>query len=355
MHLSALLPAPAAQLSRGLLMWFEGSARDLPWRKVRTPYRVWLSEVMLQQTRVATVIPYFERFVARFPDVQALAAADEDDVLSLWSGLGYYSRGRNLHRAARVVSDEHGGVFPDTAEALIALPGIGDYTAAAIASLAFGQAAAVVDGNVMRVLSRLCDDDAPVDQPEGKARARSRAQALVDESGAPGKLNEALMELGALVCTPRSPSCEPCPWASACLARAHGTVELRPVKSPKRPRKSLHIAVALVHDGDWVWLEKRASKGLFGGLYEPPGAELSGRASVHGVVRSLLRERGLEVPATLPRPVRVERTLTHRDLKLEVVPVAVRRPARAKPPWHRRGALHALGISSAARAVLAVL
>lgn len=356
-HLSAfLLPSEPIALSRSLLMWFQGSARELPWRKVRTPYRVWLSEVMLQQTRVATVIPYFERFLARFPDVGALAAASEDEVLSLWSGLGYYSRGRNLHRAARVVAEEHGGAFPSTFEGLRALPGVGDYTAAAIASLAFGRPEAVVDGNVLRVLSRICDDATPVDLPEARETARQRAQALVDASGAPGPLNEALMELGALVCTPRSPACESCPWATSCEARKNGTVDARPVKLPKRARRSLHVAVALVHDGDWLWLEKRASRGLFGGLYEPPGVELSSpRASVAKAVRALLRERQLEPPARLPKPTRVERTLTHRELVLEVVPVAVRRPPRAKRPWVHRDELSSVGISSAVRAVLAVL
>lgn len=356
MHLSASLPAPPPALARSLLVWFEGSARELPWRKVRTPYRVWLSEVMLQQTRVQTVIPYFERFLSRFPDVEALAGAEEDEVLSLWSGLGYYSRGRNLHRAARVVASEHGGAFPTSAEGLRALPGVGPYTAAAIASLAFGRPEAVVDGNVLRVLSRLCDDATPVDLPAAREAARVRAQALVDASGAPGPLNEALMELGALVCTPRTPSCEMCPWSSSCAAHANGTVAARPVKRPKRARRSLHVAVALVHDGDWLWLEKRVLKGLFGGLYEPPGVELpSPRASVSKAVRGLLDARGLDVPARLPKAVRVERTLTHRDLVLEVVPVPVTRPPRAKPPWIRRDQLSTVGVSSAVRAVLAVL
>lgn len=356
MHLSASLPSEPAQLARALLMWFRGSARALPWRKVRTPYRVWLSEVMLQQTRVATVVPYFERFLERFPDVSALAAASEDEVLALWSGLGYYSRGRNLHRAARVVAEELGGAFPSTYEELLKLPGVGAYTAAAIASLAFGRAEAVVDGNVLRVLSRLSDDPTFVDLPEARDTARLRAQALVDASGAPGPLNEALMELGALVCTPRSPACEGCPWASSCQAHAKGTVSVRPRKRPKPARRSLHVAVALVHDGDWLWLEKRASKGLFGGLYEPPGVELSSpRSSVPKAVRALLEERQLEAPARLPKPVRVERTLTHRNLVLEVIPIAVRRPSRAKRPWMHRDELSTVGVSSAVRAVLAVL
>jgi A/G-specific adenine glycosylase len=350
-HPEPTLPAPATALAHALVGWFGAHARVLPWRQVRTPYRVWLSEVMLQQTRVATVVPYFERFCARFPDVTALAAASEDEVLSLWSGLGYYSRGRNLHRAARLVAEERGGTFPNNGAALRELPGVGAYTAAAIASLAFGRAEAVVDGNVQRVLSRLCDDATPVGSSAGLARTRARAEALVVASEAPGALNEALMELGALVCTPHSPACEACPWASACLAKAHGTVGERPVKTPRKARASLRVACALIYDGSWVWLEKRPAEGLFGGLYEPPGTLLPGRASAARAVRALVEERGLQAPVCLPPPLRVRRTLTHRELLLEVVPVAVTR-AFAASPWFSADGLAGVGISSAVRAAL---
>jgi A/G-specific adenine glycosylase len=346
------LPARPATLSRQLGVWFEAHARDLPWRTERTPYRVWLSEVMLQQTRVATVIDYFERFTARFSDVEQLAAASEDDVLALWSGLGYYSRGRNLHRAARLVTDELGGEFPGSAEGLRALPGVGPYTAAAIASLAFGERDAVLDGNVARVLSRLCDDATPVDSPEGKRDNGARAQSLVDAASDPGALNEALMELGALVCTPRSPGCERCPWRRSCRARAADTVSELPRKSPRRARKAMRVACVVVHDGDWVWLEKRERSGLFGGLYEPPGSELGPRASAAKAARGLLEERGLEVPVRLPRARRVERTLTHRDLRFDVVSVAATRPRRGGAAWFRGSGLSEIGLSSAVRAVL---
>ncbi len=348
------LPAPARVLGRSLTAWFDDNRRDLPWRKQRSAYRVWLSEVMLQQTRVSVVEAYFLRFVARFPDVASLAAASEDEVLSLWSGLGYYSRGRNLHRAARAVAGDHGGRFPNTAAGLRALPGVGDYTAAAVASLAFGERVAVVDGNVARVLARLCDDAAPVDTPAARDRLRARAAALVEGADASGPVNEGLMELGALVCTPRSPSCGACPWAGACRARAAGTAASLPKKSPRRARKQLHVAsVVVVDDAGRVWLEKRERDGLFGGLLEPPSTELApapsarSRVDVAGAWRALLVARGIEPPAHVPAPVVVERTLTHRELRFSVLRVDV--GAREGPFVDD---VSRVGTSSAVRAVL---
>lgn len=348
------LPRRPDELSRALVVWFERAARQLPWREERTPYRVWLSEVMLQQTRVATVVDYFERFVARFPSVEALASAELDDVLGLWSGLGYYARGRNLHRAARVVADELGGRFPDTAEGLARLPGIGPYTAGAIASLAFGRREPIVDGNVARVLMRLCDDDTPIDSGAGREALTARARALVEAAPDAGVFNEGLMELGALVCTPRSPGCERCPWRDACRGHAKGTAAELPVKLPKRARKSLRVACVLVTDGDHVWLERREERGLFGGLYEPPGVELVGRGGVRGAVARLLEERGVPVPRRLPGAVRVERTLTHRDLTFEVVRISTSRVSTPGRHWRARDELSHIGLSSAVRAILDV-
>ncbi|MFZ9889667.1 MAG: A/G-specific adenine glycosylase, partial [Myxococcota bacterium] len=277
---------PLRALGQELVQWFAVHKRTLPWREDRSPYRVWLSEIMLQQTRVATVVPYYERFLARFPEVASLAAAAEDEVLGLWSGLGYYSRGRNLHRAAQVVMDQWGGEFPSTAAELRTLPGVGPYTAAAIASLAFGRMEGVVDGNVLRVLSRLFDYESPVGTPHSHATARSRVDGLIGAAGDPAGINEGLMELGALVCTPRSPACEKCPWQARCLAYARSTVPLRPVKLPKRARTSLRIVCAVVYDEEWVWLEKRPAGGLFGGLHEPPSSPLRGRTTADAAVIS---------------------------------------------------------------------
>ncbi len=344
-----------ALAARQLARWFLQNRRDLPWRVNRTPYRVWLSEVMLQQTRVAVVVDYFTRFTARFPDVSALAAASEDEVLSLWSGLGYYSRGRNLHRAARQVIQAHGGVFPSTALGLASLPGIGPYTAAAVASLACGERVAVVDGNVARVLARRANDAAVVDDAQGIARIRARAQALVDAADDPAVLNEGLMELGALVCTPRSPSCDVCPWRSSCAARAAGTAASLPVRSAKRPRTVLRVASIVVVDGPRVWLERRAGRGLFAGLWEPPSTTITDEGDVPLAWCDLLRARGLAVPAVLPKAVMVERTLTHRALTFYVMRVpacAVQAPSAAQGAWIDD--VTTIGISSAVRAVLDV-
>jgi A/G-specific adenine glycosylase len=350
----ALLPASAKRLAAELVEWFDVHKRDLPWRTDRTPYRVWLSEVMLQQTRVSVVEEYFKRFVARFPDPASLARAHEDEVLSLWSGLGYYSRGRNLHAAARAVVEEHGGVFPSTSAALATLPGVGPYTAAAVASLAFGEATAVVDGNVGRVIARLANDAEPVDTPAGRERVRGRAQLLVDATDRPAAVNEALMELGALVCTPRSASCDACPWRRSCAARSAGTVDALPKKSPKRPRKALRVAsVVFVDEKARVWLEKRPGRGLFGGLYEPPSREVAG--DVDAAWRELVKERGARAPNKLPPPVLVERTLTHRDLsfavaRLDVTSADVRDAPDVAGAWIDDP--RTVGVSTAVRAVL---
>lgn len=346
------LPQSASALSEDLIAWFRKAARDLPWRQQRTPYRVWLSEIMLQQTRVATVVDYFERFVARFPDVHALAAADLDEVLALWSGLGYYARGRNLHRAAQKVSRELGGAFPSTYEGLQQLPGVGPYTAGAIASLAFQQRAPIVDGNVSRVLARLCDDDTPIDSPKGRKDTTARANALVEAASRPELLNEGLMELGALVCTPRGATCEHCPWQHACRACANLSVAARPVKLPRRARKTMRFVAVVIRHGHRVWLERRQDKGLFGALFEPPVQEVEEGVDWQAAAIALLHERGLPVPDRFPLPVRVSRTLTHRELMFDVVTVEISTPPSAAHHWYDEAQIQEIGISSAVRAIL---
>lgn len=212
-----------------LLDWYARSGRDLPWRRTRDPYRIWLSEVILQQTRVGQGLGYYLHFTERFPDVRSLAAASEDEILKLWQGLGYYSRARNLHAAAREVVGRFGGEFPAEPDALRSLPGVGDYTAAAVASMAFGLPCAVLDGNVFRVLARLFDVEVPVDTGAGRRIFVELAQSLLDTER-PGTYNQALMDFGALLCTPAQPRCGECPLAGCCLALAAGTVALRPVK-----------------------------------------------------------------------------------------------------------------------------
>ena len=259
-------PAPA------LLEWYDRERRDLPWRygkgETADPYRVWLSEIMLQQTTVKAVIPYFNAFLARWPNVTALAAASLDDVLAAWAGLGYYSRARNLHACARVVANEHGGQFPDTETALRALPGIGPYTAAAIAAIAFGIRASPVDGNIERVVARLFAVTEPL--PEAKARLRDLAATLTPAQRA-GDFAQAMMDLGARICTPKRPSCLVCPLQPGCTANALGIADTLPARRTKagRPVRYGAAFLALREDGR-ILLRRRPEAGLLGGMLEVP-------------------------------------------------------------------------------------
>lgn len=291
-----------------LLRWYDAHRRDLPWRREPTPWRVWLSEVMCQQTRVDSVVGYFERFVARFPTPAALAEAPVDDVLSLWAGLGYYARARNLHAAARQVVMLHGGEVPGDPDAFGALNGVGPYTRGAVQSIAFGHRVGVVDGNVERVLCRL---DAVRDDPRTPAIRRqlwARADALVPAER-PGDFNQALMELGATVCTPRSPRCEACPLAPDCVAHHTGQAETLPNKPRRVKRKAVDVVCGLVREpGGAVWLARRPESGLLGGMWELPSVENSARP---GDLRSLgLMPRG--------EPTIVRHVFTHLEWTLHV-------------------------------------
>lgn len=263
-----------------LIAWYRAGHRDLPWRTTRDAYRIWLSEIMLQQTRVAAVIPYYERFLAELPTVQDLAAVDDDRLMKLWQGLGYYSRARNLKRAAIEIVQRFGGVLPRTFSELLTLPGIGRYTAAAIASIAFGERVPAVDGNVLRVTARLDDDARDIADPAVKDAVFEALSADMPEAA--GEFNQAMMELGAVICLPNGePLCERCPLADMCKARQNGTVRLRPVKSPKRKRKVEPMTVLVLRHGDAFLIRKRPKTGLLAGLYELPhleGAQSSGDA-----------------------------------------------------------------------------
>lgn len=256
-----------------LLAWFEVNARDLPWRSDHSPYRTWISEVMLQQTQVDTVLPYFRNWMTRFPTIESLAAADEQEVLTMWEGLGYYSRARNLHRAAKSVVAEMNGQIPDTLEALQDLPGIGPYTAAAIASIAFNVDVPSVDGNVRRVLARLFDVKEPARSTEGEKILKSLAQAHLP-TGKAGMYNEALMDLGATICMPKGPHCEQCPIAAYCLSFQQGVQEQRPVKLPRKKVPHLTVTAAVIQQDGRVLLAQRPAHGLLGGLWEFPGGTM---------------------------------------------------------------------------------
>jgi len=256
-----------------LLAWYDSNARELPWRSTHSPYRTWISEIMLQQTQVDTVIPYFQRWMDRFPDVGTLAASDEQEVLSCWEGLGYYSRARNLHRSAKTLVEEHDGMLPRTVRELEKLPGIGPYTAAAIASIAFGQDVAAVDGNIRRVLSRVFDVRELARSPAGEKKLWSLAENNLPQ-GRASAYNQALMDLGALICTPQSPDCDSCPINSHCQARALGVQEARPVKLPRKRTPHHTVTAGIIRRDGRVLLAQRPKNGLLGGLWEFPGGTL---------------------------------------------------------------------------------
>ncbi len=266
-----MTPPGLPPLADRVLAWQPRHGRQgLPWQHTRDPYRVWLSEVMLQQTQVATVLDYYPRFLARFPDVQALAAAALDDVLALWSGLGYYSRARNLHRCAQKVVAEHGGHFPGDSQALARLPGIGRSTASAIAAFCYGERAAILDGNVKRVLTRALGFDGDLAHAAQEQRLWQLAQALLPDAAAMPTYTQGLMDLGATVCLTRRPACLLCPLAADCLARAQGTPERYPVKTKKLKRGQRHHALLWLEQEGRLWLVQRPAEGVWAGLWSLP-------------------------------------------------------------------------------------
>jgi A/G-specific adenine glycosylase len=298
---------------RALLDFYRRHARDLPWRRTRDPYAIWVSEIMLQQTQVDTVLPRFATFVRQFPDVTALAAVDERTVCEAWAGLGYYRRARNLHKAARTIVEEHAGCLPTTESAWRALPGIGAYTAAAVASIAFDEPRAAVDGNLIRVLARVYALPGRASDPTLVREVRERAQALV-QGDHPGDVNQALMDIGATVCRPEQPTCEACPLHRHCQAARTGQPTRYPGKKVTPPRQSLTIAFAWIeHDGK-VLLEQRPLDGLWPGLWELPSASGPEAAA------ELTRRLGAPLGARLAE---VTHALTHRRVTATVY--------RAKP------------------------
>ena len=280
---------------KALLAWFDAEARDLPWRRTKDPYRVYLSEIMLQQTRVDQGMPYYERFLERFPTLEALAEAEEEAVLKQWEGLGYYTRARNLHRTARILVDQYGGCFPETPELLQLLPGIGKYTAGAVASIAFDKPAPVVDGNVKRVLARLNAISEAVDLPATEDLLWGAATALLSPKY-PGDFNQAMMELGARICTPKSPNCGECPVRRHCEARAANMQDVLPNRTPKKAAPHYDVVVAAIcRDGTYL-IGKRPSSGFLGGLWEFPGGNLqTGETHQQALMRECREGLGIEI------------------------------------------------------------
>jgi A/G-specific adenine glycosylase len=279
-----------------LIPWFLQNKRAMPWRGNRTPYRIWISELMLQQTRVDQVTPYFQRFMKRFPSLKSLAAASQEEVLQMWEGLGYYSRARNLHKAAQIISSDWNGRFPNTAEEIVKLPGIGSYTAAAIGSLAFNLDMAVLDGNVIRVLSRLYAY--ATDTRTGTAK--KELQQLADDllvKGDAGNFNEAMMELGATVCLPRNPRCAECPLSAVCIGHKSGNPTGFPIKAPKKKIPHIVVGAAVVTNGkSEVLIAQRREQDMLGGLWEFPGGKQEPGESIQQcIARELEEELGITV------------------------------------------------------------
>lgn len=315
-----------SEIAERLGQWHDQQQRSLPWRSApagqRDPYQVWISEIMAQQTRVETVVDYFNRWMRVFPTIEALAAADQQDVLKVWEGLGYYARARNLHRAAQVVVEEHGGALPRERAALLKLPGIGEYTVGAILSLAYNQPEPILDGNVKRVLSRLADIEEPIDHAATVRELWRLARVVVEAApadtmaGGAGAVNEALMELGALVCVPSNPRCLLCPVAEYCQALAHGTQGERPVTSPKRRTPHFDVAAGVIWEGEIgasrLLIAQRPQDGMLGGLWEFPGGKREAEdVDLAACLRRELREElGIEVEVGAPVAT-VQHAYTH--------------------------------------------
>jgi len=316
-------------IADALAIWHDRQQRSLPWRSApagaRDPYAVWVSEIMAQQTRVETVVDYFNRWMARFPTLADLAAADQQSVLKAWEGLGYYARARNLHKAAQVVMAEHGGTLPAERAALRKLPGIGDYTVGAILSLAYNQPAPILDGNVKRVLSRLTDLDRPIDQSATLRQLWQLAAAAVSAAapGQAGSVNEGLMELGATVCAPTNPRCLVCPLVAHCQAAARGTQAQRPVTTPKRPTPHYDVTAGVIWQGEIgaspLLIAQRPAHGMLGGLWEFPGGKLEPTdADLPACLRrEITEELGIEITVAAPLTV-VRHAYTHFRITLHV-------------------------------------
>ena len=317
---------PVPPIAPALLEWYRRGHRELPWRDTTDPYRIWISEIMLQQTQVETVLPYYERWFAHFPTLAALARAEEERVLKAWEGLGYYARARHLHAAASEIVERHGGEFPDDFDAVVELKGVGRSTAGAICALAFGHRVPILDGNVKRVLARLSADGGAPDKPATLRRWWALAEKLLPEGTADNRAyGNALMELGATVCLPKNPACLFCPLNTRCAAFQRGRPEDFPASKPRKPRPHRHWLALFVQRRDGALLaRKREREGLWGGLWEFPTLEWSGRGLDKALAEDFARRRWGTPGTVKGRAAVVEHAFTHFDLTLTVVRVPVR-------------------------------
>ncbi len=335
------------------MAWYDHDHRDLPWRRDPSAYKTLVSELMLQQTVVATVIPYFERFMARFPDFLALASAQEDQVLALWSGLGYYSRARNLHHLAKAVMARADRQLPRTEEGLMALPGVGPYTAAAVAAIAFGQRTFALDGNAVRVIARVFAVADPIDRPAVRKTLRALGTGLVPLRRS-GDFAQAVMELGARICVPRNPRCADCPWSASCQGRAQGVAAALPRKSPRKSKRIVTLLGLGVERGDHILLVRRPAGALLGGTWTFPVHDLGGGPTATAV---LLKDLGLRVRGPSRWIGEIRHIFTHLDVTVQVHSVVTSGILRknADLRWVTRGDLADMGVSSFTTKLLATL
>lgn len=298
------------KIVKPLLAWYYANKREMPWRDSNNPYYIWISEIMLQQTQVETVKPYFERFIKNFPTVKALASADEQSVLKQWEGLGYYTRARNLHKAAKIIVTEHKGKIPDSFESLLGLPGLGMYSAAAISSIAFGEKVSAIDGNVLRVFSRLTELSDDISKQKTKEFVFGELNKVILEENA-GDFNQAMMELGAVICKAKNPACDICPVRSYCSAYLSNNTALFPVKKKPAVRPHKEIAVGIVFKGGKILIAKRHENQMLGGLWEFPGGKVEqGETHEECVVREFKEEVNLQIEVVKPL-CKVDHAFTH--------------------------------------------
>jgi A/G-specific adenine glycosylase len=354
------------QFRSNLLKWFRREKRALPWRERRDPYRIWISEIMLQQTRVAAVIPYYERFLRRFPTIQALARAQIESVLQFWAGLGYYSRARNLHNAAKQIVTQHRGEFPRSIDEALTLPGIGPYTSASILSIAYGVPAAVLDGNVARVLARLGALKGDLREPQRWSALKDGADTLLDATN-PSDWNESMMELGAIICTPRAPQCGECPVATFCRGRALGIQNELPAKRVKRATENVTLAAAVLLDAENRTMLVRSSSesadaesaALFSNLWQFPAVVVceGPQTNIAGELQRLLKSKTVFAKLQMQRLDEASHTVTFRKITLVSYLIRVKKLPSANDATKKQIALSAvpkLAVSSATRKVAAL-
>ena len=341
------MPEQTTVLSEALAQWFKTSARVLPWRENRTAYRVWLSEIMLQQTQVITVKDYYKKFIERFPTVHDLAQAPQDEVLGMWAGLGYYSRARNLHKTAQKVSFEMDGIFPKTELELKALPGIGPYTSGAITTLAYNQPSRMVDGNIARVLTRLAEEQHPINEAAGQKWLEHNTHELLSSHVSPRTIGEGLMELGALVCLPKNPKCTQCPFENYCMAYQNQSMHSYPQKTKKLKVKKLQQVALLIQTPRSILLQKQPSKGLFAGLYALPFINVGAQQTLQQAQNELCRQMGFKNHDVRWNTAPIHRRLTHRQLQITCGQIKLSKQQPLKGEWHPRKNLAVLGISTA--------